>query len=241
MAIRRIEDRVSKAAISRKVAEDRFLDFMRWVQRRPSGSHVFRGEGSKWSLKPTVGRIPAYSFEQEILLLEEFKRQAHPYVGQSIQRDDWDWLSLAQHHGLPTRLLDWTSNPLVAAYFASKFVGKSKQPGRVVSLRTGEIGFVNPAERVKINPFSIVEEKFFMPSEIAGRIVNQRGLFSVHPLPNKAWQPRRSRDVFEIPYEMKYDFQRMLFQVGVDHASLMDGLDGVSNTLSWRYQNRMLG
>ncbi|MEL6524895.1 MAG: FRG domain-containing protein [Chloroflexota bacterium] len=78
----------------------------------------------KWSLVPSLYRTSEYKpyswLHREESLLGEFRRKALPYLSHIPKNDftDLEWLALAQHHGLPTRLLDWTTNALVALYFA---------------------------------------------------------------------------------------------------------------------------
>ena len=85
------------------------------------GIQTFRGVvDATYELVPSLGRWkgPAEfrkQYEQD--LFDEFKRKSYGYLDR-IPSNDWDWLFVAQHHGLPTRFMDWTTNPLVALYFA---------------------------------------------------------------------------------------------------------------------------
>jgi hypothetical protein len=81
---------------------------------------VFRGQSADFPLVSSLMRLGHGPNELPLIernLLNNFKKYAHS----EFQPDssDWDWLSLAQHHGLPTRLLDWTFSPFVALHFAT--------------------------------------------------------------------------------------------------------------------------
>jgi hypothetical protein len=91
-------------------------------RRRDSG--VYRGEADAcWSLLTSLDRLggvhpPHTKAGLEEHILRNFIRYSRPYLA-SRPADEWELLVAAQHHGLPTRLLDWTYSPLVAAHFAT--------------------------------------------------------------------------------------------------------------------------
>ena len=221
----------ASAAIARRTRWREFLDF---ADQHSSAHWLFRGVGDATNhlLIPKVARDPKrYSLPAERVLFSIFKRRAPQFLAAN-GLSDWDLLAVAQHHGLPTRLLDWTKNPLVAAYFAVAS-GPLNETARVYALQGSSLADFEPS----ISPFDVKQVTAFFPSAVASRIVSQRGLFTVHPNPLVPFQSSGGamRDHhFDIsPIDRPY-FQRRLYGLGIDPSHIMADLDGVCRVLEWQ-------
>lgn len=229
----------------------RWHAFLEWVDKHSDSAWVFRGIGDpRFALLPSIGRIPNYSLARERSVLAGFRRAVPLHQPDSGFRD-WEYLALAQHHGVPTRLLDWSTNPLVAAYFAvfslpgtrkveldgavvSAVPERSAVACRIVATR------VRRAQMLDIDrdndPFSETVVRFLQPRTISSRIGSQSGLFSLHPAPDQSWEAplAKAEHVFEIAGEFRDFFRRRLFYLGIDPLYIMGGLDGLGERAAWQ-------
>jgi hypothetical protein len=101
----------------------RYLELVEQAQVRAAQSLWYRGCGSaKYQLLPSLYRhqrlkTPEQLADIERQLMTRFRQRSIPYHSRSLV-DDWEALFFMQHYSVPTRLLDWTENPLIALHFA---------------------------------------------------------------------------------------------------------------------------
>ena len=153
---------------------------------------LFRGQKENKSLYPKLLRLyenyrcenflmeDVRKFEEiEVNLLEKFKSEIKSMNLDKFDENNWNFLSIAQHYGLPTRLLDWTSNPLVALWFA--FFEEGDYDGsdqfRFVWGVAFDENLTGEYPKQDYNNFKGVQ--VFKPIEIDQRIINQEAWFSV--------------------------------------------------------------
>lgn len=195
-----------------------FETFHKLVQGYHGTRDIFRGvRDSSFELLPKVGRLRFRTNMEydELDMLRLFKDHASPYLpNRTITK--WELLAIAQHHGLPTRLLDWSRNALVAAFFAVE--EEFEQDSAVYVLRGMKFLDIE-----NIDPFDVDRVEKFIPPHLSARITAQSGLFTIHPQPNV---PFESESVTKLIIKNNLD--------GILRKSLVDtGLIGPPFSRDW--------
>jgi len=215
---------------------------------------IYRGQGSDWPLLPGVIRSSLVAAHVrnphlEKNLLERFRLRAASYLP-SLEDTSavgwWRCMALAQHHGLPTRLLDWTYSPLTALFFALDSQHGTSASAIVYAMPIPEVRtFEGCAVHVADRPWKYERDTplFLQPDITQPRIAAQASVFSVHPgspvlrFGSEVYELGMER--VEIPGEHRADMARGLYRLGVHRSNLFPEPDAVSATIMWEVTTEM--
>jgi len=237
-------DHSEKSSARAKDTIDSVAEYVRYLENKCQADNVlFRGQSEDLPLLPRLARLELRSelLASEQSMLREFKLQAPPLLRMQ-PTSDWDWLAIAQHHGMATRLLDWTANPMAALWFAVEKPALNQGPGVVWIFDTENTDYADPDGGE--DPFSGHQTRLFRPRHITPRIIAQMGWFTVHkylgsekrflPLErNKVYKKRLSK-LFITTANFPV-IRRELNRLGFNAANLFADLDGLCRHLQLRH------
>jgi len=246
-----------------------FLDSYNKELERIRSPFIYRGLSQlDYILETSLTRLDGDYVDLEKHLLRNFKKYA--YNAHPQGSSDWHWLALAQHHGLPTRLLDWTYSPFVALHFATENILKFDMDGVIWALNYEKVNQYLPEiprsiiQNVGSNSFTsemlviayptledLVQTQddfiiIFESPSLDHRIVNQYALFSMMSSADgiiSTWLEDHPDLYFriKIPAEMKWEIRDRLDQANINERVLMPGLGGLSKWLRRHYSPKRGG
>lgn len=239
-----------------------------WVERtdRPGEETAlwFRGQSSeKWGLRPELYRKEFLDVDvEEREIRHEFQSQALQLIHGRLPQDKFDWYFLMRHYGAPTRLLDWSDNPLVALYFAVAEDGDDNPAVWVLdpwlynsSLKRGIRGPVLPdwdeAKRylydldVAFNRGGLTSVSLpaaIEPPHLDARVTAQGSKFLIfgrtHDLARTVWARRKNSRLVKVIVDgrRRTAFRRDLNLCGVNEAALFPDLGALCNQIRRRWR-----
>lgn len=204
---------------------------------------LFRGQPERWELVPGIGRIAGANQQVERRYLDRFQKLGARLVETSV-KSEWEWLSVAQHRGMRTRLLDWTPNPLVALWFA--LAGHRDEHTQPVVFALEPDPASDENHELPESPFEIQRVSIYRPFDLDSRIRAQASIFTAHPWSNvkrdrmvpisvaSGTGDLRPGQVREYPLRRQAvnEIRNQLKNCGLNGFSLFPDLEGLARTLT---------
>jgi hypothetical protein len=246
-------------------------DFLNLIVNPPYSHWAFRGErDERWPLYSSLSRYlqafgvsPKAWTKQEARILRVFKRKAHQFLDKPPDPDDdFQWMALMQHHGAPTRLIDFTWSPYVAAFFAlERAIGDgvvwAMNPARVDSSHTLKHSRMDPRLKGNFNRYFLNGHNRFIwigePHTMNRRLIAQSGTFAVpgvldSPLEDIVCDPGQDNILakFVLTNSIRELGMRELYRMNITYATLFPDLDGLAKSLAyelefhWAYNPRTM-
>lgn len=220
-----------------------FIDHLDTIELIDYEINLFRGQSDNKSLLPSICRKKPCedTTDLERNMLEDFKRRSTLLIKKEFTTD-WEWLVYAQHFGLKTRLLDWTSNPLIALWFACQNPDKLDNDAYLYIFSCDNNMHIDINK--KTSPFEIRSTKILKPMLNNERIVAQYGWFTAHAYSKHANRfvrletNKRAKEhltEIKIPATLKKEILRKLSVFGVNSATIFPDVNGLSLHLNWKY------
>lgn len=210
-----------------------------------AGVLLWRGQGNAaWKLEPGI-QVDWRSHAEEIpsiekRMLKEFEAAA-PFLLPSTPQNDWDRLSLAQHYGMRTRLLDWTVNPAVALWFAT--AEALDYDAAVWAFRPSDGNLRQRDEQD--SPFDVTATAAFRPMLHSARVAAQAGWHTVHRFANGHLRATDDLSTHHahltklvVPVDDRDRILNALNEMGVSATSVFGDLSNLCSFISGRYRPR---